>query len=58
VLQVPVTITERVDGAAARRAIAAEVVLAPLAAGEYVLELVATRGQQTETRSYAIRVVP
>jgi VWFA-related protein len=58
VLQIPVTISERVDEPTGLRTIVAEVVLAPLAAGEYVLELTATKGTQTETRTFAIRVVP
>lgn len=54
-MQVPVTITER-PGAAP--AIVAELALAPLAAGEYVLEITATRGDLSETRSHPIRMVP
>ena len=39
-------------------AVVAEIALAPLAAGEYVLELTATSGERSESRTYAIRMVP
>ena len=36
----------------------AEVALAPLAPGEYVIEVTAAEGAATETVSYAVRIVP
>ena len=55
-LPVPVTVTEReVDG---RRSIAADLNLAPLSAGDYVIELTVGSGAQVETKLMAIRVVP
>jgi VWFA-related protein len=55
-LPVPVAVTEReVDG---RRSIAADLNLAPLSAGDYVIELTVGSGGQTETKLLAIRVVP
>ncbi len=57
-MQVPVTITERPGTDHAPATVVAELALAPLAAGEYVLEVMAAGGDRTETRSYAIRLVP
>lgn len=57
-MQVPVSITERPGADNAPQAIVADLALAPLAAGEYVLEVTATRGDVRETRSYAIRMIP
>ena len=58
VLALPVTVTDTpaVDGQPARAV--AELALAPLAAGEYVVELTATAAARTESRSYAFRLVP
>jgi len=53
-----VTITERPGTDHAPATVVAELALAPLAAGEYVLEVMAAGGDRTETRSYAIRLVP
>lgn len=58
VMQVPVAISERPAADARPATIVAELALAPLAAGEYVLELAATSGDRSETRTYAIRMVP
>jgi VWFA-related protein len=56
-LAVPVTVGERTDDAAGQRWITADVVLAPLAAGDYVIEL-GTTGTSGESRIVAgIRVV-
>ena len=51
-----VTTSERSDGA--MKLAVAEVILAPLAAGGYVLELSFTAKGKTETISYAFRIVP
>jgi hypothetical protein len=58
VMQVPVVISERAGADNAPPAVVADVVLAPLAAGEYVLEVTATRDGLSETRGYAIRMIP
>ncbi len=58
VMQVPVVISERAGADNAPAAVVADVVLAPLAAGEYVLEVTATRDGLSETRGYAIRMIP
>jgi hypothetical protein len=51
---VPVTVTEReVDG---RRLLAADVVLAPLGEGDYVIELAAGAAGAPERQYLAIRV--
>ena len=57
-LALPVTVTDApaADDQPAR--VVAELALAPLAAGEYVIELTASAGARTETRSYAFRLVP
>ncbi len=57
VMQVPVTITEAPGENDAVAQVVGELVLAPLAAGEYVVEISATEGTKTETLSYAVRVV-
>jgi hypothetical protein len=55
-LAIPVTVTEReTDG---RKVVAADLNLAPLSAGEYVIELTVGRGTETVTRLVAFRVVP
>ncbi|HXT68395.1 MAG TPA: VWA domain-containing protein [Vicinamibacterales bacterium] len=54
-LAIPVALTEReADG---RRVVAADLNLAPLSAGEYVIELTAGRGADTVVRLVAFRVV-
>ncbi|HJU42554.1 MAG TPA: VWA domain-containing protein [Vicinamibacterales bacterium] len=56
-LQVVVNVTTRTDDKA-RHAVIGEAVLAPLAAGEYVLELSLTKDGKTEVVSYGFRLVP
>ena len=58
VLALPVTVTDTpaADDQPARAV--ADLALAPLAAGEYVVELTATAGARSETRTYAFRLVP
>lgn len=58
VMQIPIATTDRPGADNAAPAVLADVPLAPLAAGEYVLELVANVGDRSETRSYAIRMIP
>ena len=58
VMQVPVAITDRPAAGPQPATVVAEIALAPLAAGEYVLELTATSGERSESRTYAIRMVP
>ncbi len=58
VMQVPVAISERPAADTLPAAVVAEIALAPLAAGEYVLELIATSGDRSESRTYPIRMVP
>lgn len=57
-MNVPVTLSERIDESLLLRVSVAELALAPLAPGEYVIEVTATEGAVTETISYAVRVVP
>ena len=57
-MNVPVTLSERIDESLLLRVSVAELALAPLAPGEYVIEVTATAGAVTETISYAVRIVP
>ena len=52
-LPVPVQVTEQSDG----KMLVADLALAPLAAGDYVIEVAATRGAETWTSWYAFRVL-
>jgi VWFA-related protein len=52
-LPVPVQVTEQADG----RWLIADLTLAPLAAGDYVIEVAATRGVDTFTSWFAFRVL-
>ncbi len=55
-IAIPVAVTEReVEG---RRAVAVDLNLAPLSAGDYLIELTVGRGATTELRLVAFRVVP
>jgi hypothetical protein len=56
-LQVVVNVTTRSDDKS-KHAMVGEAVLAPLAAGEYVLELSLTKDGKTEVVSYGFRLVP
>ncbi len=54
-LAIPVTVTERPDGD--RKVLAADVSLAPLADGDYVIEVSATAGSEKVQKLLAFRVV-
>jgi hypothetical protein len=56
-LQVVVTVTTRSDDKS-NQVVVGEAVLAPLAAGEYVLELSLTKDGKTEVVGYGFRLVP
>ena len=53
-LPLQVTTTERTDDKSGARYLVAEVTLAPLAQGDFVLELTAGK----DTASYAFRIIP
>ncbi|HYE89141.1 MAG TPA: VWA domain-containing protein [Vicinamibacterales bacterium] len=53
-----VTVSVRTDESRANHLAVADVALAPLAAGEYVLELAISKDGKTETVSYGFRIVP
>jgi len=57
-LAVAPTLTERVDAASNQRMIVADLTLAPLAQGEYAIEVIVERGDQRESASFAFRIVP
>ncbi len=56
-LQLVVNYTTRTDAKGQHLAVG-EVALAPLAAGEYVLELSLTKDGKTEAVSYGFRLIP
>jgi len=56
-MAVPVTLGERLDESLQLRVALAEIALAPLAMGEYVVEVTATRGGQSATVAYGFRVI-
>jgi VWFA-related protein len=56
-LQVPVTVTERIDDATHQRWITAELALAPLSNADYAVEMELVGGQTTQKVVAAIRVV-
>ena len=55
-LAVPVSVTER--DVLGRPGVAADLTLAPLSAGDYVIEITLGRGAETEKKLVAIRVLP
>jgi VWFA-related protein len=57
-MAVPVTLGERIDESLQLRVALAELTLAPLAPGEYVVEVTATKGAATATVSYGFRIIP
>jgi VWFA-related protein len=57
-MAVPVTLGERIDESLQLRVSLAELALAPLAPGEYVVEVTATKGPATATVSYGFRIIP
>lgn len=57
-LAVSPALSERTDAAMNRRFIVADLTLAPLAQGEYVIEIVAEDGALKDSATYAFRVIP
>jgi len=53
---VPVATAERTDAAGGQRWLTADITLAPLAAGDYVVELTVTQGSEQKKTLVAIRV--
>jgi hypothetical protein len=53
---IPVTAGERTDSASGQRWLTADVTLAPLGAGDYVIELTSTAGPEQRRTLVAIRV--
>ena len=50
--------SDRVDEITKQRLAVADLTLAPLAQGEYVIELTLTRGEQKGIATYAFRIIP
>lgn len=57
-MPLPISLSERRDTSLILRFLVAEVALAPLAQGEYVLEVEAARNGTIETVAYGFRIVP
>jgi VWFA-related protein len=57
-LPLTVTLSERVDEKLQTRLIVADLILAPLAQGEYVLEVVVERDGKKDIATYGFRIVP
>ena len=57
-MPLPVAVSERQGASPARRVLVADVTLAPLAQGEYVLEVEAQRDTATESVVYGFRIIP
>jgi VWFA-related protein len=55
---IPVTVGERTDTASGQRWLTADLILAPLGAGDYVIELSSTAGTEARRTLVAIRVTP
>jgi VWFA-related protein len=57
-LNVGIVLSERTDDASQQRLTVADLMLAPLAQGEYVLEIAVAQGDRKDTATYAFRLVP
>jgi hypothetical protein len=57
-LNVGIAIGERTDAASAERFVVADLLLAPLAQGDYVLEVTLAHGDKKESATYGFRVIP
>lgn len=57
-MEIPVTLSEKIDDSLQLRTSVAEIALAPLAPGEYVVEITGTKDGKTERISYALRIIP
>jgi hypothetical protein len=53
-----VVVTTRIDEATKQQLGVGDVVLAPLAEGEYVLEMSLTKNGRTDVVSYGFRIIP
>jgi len=57
-LVMAVAVSERAEPESRRRFVVADLVLAALAQGEYVLEVSVTQGEQKDSATYGFRLVP
>ena len=57
-LTLPIALSERTDSASGARLVIADLTLAPLAQGEYAVEILVEQGDRKESATYAFRVVP
>jgi hypothetical protein len=57
-LNVAIALSERVDADSGQRMLVADVILAPLAQGDYAVELTVEQGDRKESATYAFRIIP
>ena len=57
-LTLPISVSERSDDGSGARLIVADLTLAPLAQGEYAVEISVEQGERKESATYAFRIVP
>jgi VWFA-related protein len=57
-LNVALTVSERVDNATSQRFVVVDLMLAPLAQSDYVVEVTIAAGERKESATYAFRVIP
>jgi hypothetical protein len=57
-LNVAIALTERTDADSGQRMLVADVTLAPLAQGDYAVEITVQQGEKKESATYAFRIVP
>jgi hypothetical protein len=57
-LNVSIALSERTDAASGQRMVIADLTLAPLAQGEYAVEIAVEQGDRRESATYAFRLVP
>lgn len=57
-LSLPITISERIEANSGARLVVADLTLAPLAQGEYAVEITVAHGDRKESATYAFRIVP
>jgi VWFA-related protein len=57
-LTMPISLTERTDADSGERMLVVDITLAPLAQGDYAVEITVGQGERKESATYAFRIVP
>jgi phosphopantothenate synthetase len=57
-LNIAIALSERTDADSGQRMLVADVVLAPLAQGDYAVEISIEQGDRRESATYAFRLIP